>query len=117
MGQSSLGGGIANNFKSNNSAALFLQAFLCAGQSAFWQSTLQYFTDRQEPHALRSMSALPQPAQQSNDSAMVRYHIRLGLARRDVGRDLQISRVVFFLSRRALYLTRHCETQIAYRHR
>eukprot|EP00956_Cyclotella_meneghiniana_P033525 scaffold96769_cov63-Cyclotella_meneghiniana.AAC.3 len=80
MGQSSLGRGIANNFTSNNSAALFLQACLCAGQWAFWQLALQYFTDRQELHAFRSMPALPQSAQQSNDdSAMVTATARPGI--------------------------------------
>eukprot|EP00956_Cyclotella_meneghiniana_P036873 scaffold131539_cov43-Cyclotella_meneghiniana.AAC.10 len=54
IGQSSLGGGIGNNFSLNNSAAFFLQAFLCAGRYALWQAMLQYFTSRQELHDLRS---------------------------------------------------------------
>ena len=71
IGHSSLRSGIVNNFSSNNSAALVLQACLCFDRWAFWQSTLQYFTDRQEPHALRSVSALPQVAQQSNNAVVV----------------------------------------------
>ena len=63
MGQSFRGGGTWNNLSWNNSAARFLQAFLCWGRWAAWQLRLQYFTRKHAPHALRlqlSSSPLPQ---------------------------------------------------------
>eukprot|EP00956_Cyclotella_meneghiniana_P022678 scaffold43164_cov25-Cyclotella_meneghiniana.AAC.3 len=77
IGHSSLGSGIVNNFSSNNSAALVLQACLCFDRWAFWQSTLQYFTDRQEPHALRLTSALPQAAQLSNSDVIATLNVKI----------------------------------------
>ena len=66
MGHSGPSGGSLNNSSSNNSAARFLQAFLCFGRWATWQSRLQYFTILQAVHLLRlisSDSAFPQLAQ------------------------------------------------------
>ena len=65
MTHSSLRGGSANNFTSNNSAARILQAFLCAGRWATWQSTPQYFTNLQALHDFKLTTALPQAAQLS----------------------------------------------------
>ena len=66
MGHSSRGGGGSlKNFSSYNSAARFLQAFLCWGRCAIWHSRLQYFTNLHAVHDLRPQlisSLLPQLA-------------------------------------------------------
>ena len=85
MTHSSLRGGSANNFPSNNSAACFLQAFLCADRWATWQSTPQYFTNLQALHDFKLTSALPQAAQlsiptmifETNSFALLFVNVRL----------------------------------------
>ena len=75
------GGGSLNSISSCNSAARFLQSYLCWGRCAIWQSLLQYFTNLHAVHAFRSFfvasssSFLPQLAQV--DDISVVEHISL----------------------------------------
>mmetsp|Transcript_34918 Transcript_34918/g.51386 ORF Transcript_34918/g.51386 Transcript_34918/m.51386 type:complete len:97 (-) Transcript_34918:20-310(-) len=58
--------GCWNKILSRNSAACFLQNFLCCDQSFFWHLILQYRTDLQAVHIFNLMSSpseMPQEAQ------------------------------------------------------